>query len=259
MSVSHCTNSARGTGGKATSTQRLAMVTKSGMTSSASSTKTVSPGGSSSVLRSDGCPVAQRDARRGRRSPGAPRAAGGAAPARRPGAGLLGDRGTAAAHDVQIGIGAGEGGPAGGALAAARHRGTGARRRTRTPRRARRSRAAPGRGRRARDWPPRRARPPPPPPATPRRRRARGRDGPAFTGALRARHRVVRARRPRYAPSAQRPPASRRRRSSAPGPPPPGPGIRRARARREVRPRGAPADRPGRARRRPDGPPPRRR
>ena len=56
--VSHCTTSARGTGGKAISTQRLAMVTRSGVTSSASSTKTVSPGGSSSVFRSDRRPIA---------------------------------------------------------------------------------------------------------------------------------------------------------------------------------------------------------
>ena len=63
-SVSHCTSSARGTGGKATSTQRLATVTSSGVTSSASSTKTVSPGGSSSVFKIAGARSAARCASR---------------------------------------------------------------------------------------------------------------------------------------------------------------------------------------------------
>ena len=52
--VSHCTSSARGTGGNAISTLRLAMVARSGVTSSARRMKTVSPGGSSSVLRRTG-------------------------------------------------------------------------------------------------------------------------------------------------------------------------------------------------------------
>ena len=186
-SVSHCTSSARGTGGKAISTQRLAIVARSGMSSSARSTKTVSPGGSSRVLSSDGARssgemhVEDDDhlARRVR--------AGAAGPARRPGAGRLwrprhrsGAR--CAGRDRYRPVRHGR-----WRRRRTRPRGRGARRRTRRPRRGRRCPAAPGRDRRARGWPPRRAGPPPPSSwdTTPAKRAGTGRSG--FTGASRAR------------------------------------------------------------------------
>ena len=58
--TNHSTRSARGTGGKATSTHRLATVTSSGRISSASKMKTVSPGGSSRVFNSAGARSAAR-------------------------------------------------------------------------------------------------------------------------------------------------------------------------------------------------------
>ena len=53
-STSQRTRTSRETGGNSISTERLATVTSSGITSSASRMKTVSPGGSSSVLSSTG-------------------------------------------------------------------------------------------------------------------------------------------------------------------------------------------------------------
>ena len=213
------------------------------MTSSASSTKTVSPGGSSSVFRIAG--AAQRGEMHVEDDDHLTRRVQRPALGQRDDLAQVadGDRGAAAAHDVQIGIGAGQGRPAGGALAApalgTEERGG----EPVAPRPGRRSRAGPGRGRRARDWPPRRAAPPPPPPATPRRRRARGRDGP-----------------PSPAPSGRVTESfahgghdMRRQRGDLQRPvddepvvrvlPPPGPGTPRAPCRRS-RARGAPSGRP---------------
>ena len=116
--VSQRTTSSRGTGGNGISTHRLAMVTRSGVRSSASSTKTDSPGGSSSVLSRTGA----RSKTRCTSSTTITWRARGEGPAlgqvddladR-----LLGDGCAAPADDVKVGVRPGQRGPAGGALAA---------------------------------------------------------------------------------------------------------------------------------------------